>query len=86
MSLTSLLSFSRSNRHYSLQDGERFFDAAQNAHLVANAERYYRLMYYGSRASWNLRDAHMFETLKSILDHHGAQLQGRYLGAQFTHR
>ena len=57
---------------YSLQDGERFFDAAQNAHLIANAERYYRLMYYGSRASWNLRDAHMFETLKSILDHHGA--------------
>ena len=55
----------------SLQDGERFFDASQNARLVANAERYYRLMYYGSRASWNLRDGHMFETLKHILDHHG---------------
>ena len=35
----------------------------QNARLVASAERYYRIMYYGSRASWNLRDEHMFETL-----------------------
>jgi protein-L-isoaspartate(D-aspartate) O-methyltransferase len=54
-----------------LQDGEHFFDAAQNARLVANAERYYRVMYYGSRASWNLRDTHMFETLQNILAHHG---------------
>lgn len=28
-------------------------------------------MYYGSRASWNLRDSHMFETLKNVLEHHG---------------
>lgn len=52
---------------YSKQDGERFFDAAQNAALVEHAERYYRTMYYGSRASWNLRDSHMFETLKHLL-------------------
>ena len=32
--------------------------------MVANAERYYRAMYYGSAASWNLRDTHMFETLE----------------------
>ncbi len=38
-----------------------------NARLVASAERYYRIMYYGSRASWNLRDSHMFETLRSLL-------------------
>jgi erythromycin esterase-like protein len=56
---------------YVLQDGERFFDASQNARLVANAERYYRIMYYGSRASWNLRDSHMFETLKNALEFHG---------------
>src|SRR5690606_11087791 len=43
---------------YAERDGERFFDAAQNARLVASAERYYRIMYYGSRASWNLRDSH----------------------------
>lgn len=53
------------------QDGERFFDAAQNAQIVADAETYYRIMYYGSRASWNLRDSHMFETLKQVMAFRG---------------
>jgi protein-L-isoaspartate(D-aspartate) O-methyltransferase len=61
---------------YAEQDGERFLDAVQNARLVANAERYYRIMYYGSRASWNLRDTHMFDTLKSLLTFHGAGSKG----------
>jgi len=52
---------------YAEHDGERFFDAAQNARVVADAERYYRVMYYGSHESWNLRDRHMFETLDHIL-------------------
>ena len=30
-------------------------------------------MYYGSRASWNLRDSHMFETLKNLLNFHGGR-------------
>ena len=47
---------------YAEHDGERFFDAVQNARLVTNAERYYRIMYYGSRASWNLaRRAHVHD-------------------------
>ena len=50
---------------------ERFFDATRNAKLVADAERYYRVMYYGSRASWNLRDTHMFERLKSVMSYYG---------------
>lgn len=54
-----------------LQNGDQFFDATRNAKLVANAELYYRAMYYGSRLSWNLRDRHMFETLQAILDHVG---------------
>ena len=58
---------------YATHDGERFLDAVQNARLIANAERYYRIMYYGSRASWNLRDSHMFETLQTLLAHHGPQ-------------
>jgi protein-L-isoaspartate(D-aspartate) O-methyltransferase len=61
----------RKRQDYAHMDGGRFLDAAQNAALVANAERYYRIMYYGSRASWNLRDTHMFETLKRIMDDHG---------------
>ena len=66
--LTDLLA---KRRTYAEHDGERFLDAEQNARLVANAERYYRIMYYGSRASWNLRDSHMFETLKNLLAYHG---------------
>lgn len=61
---------------YAGHDGERFLDAVQNARLVANAERYYRIMYYGSRVSWNLRDGHMFETLKALLAHHGPRSMG----------
>jgi protein-L-isoaspartate(D-aspartate) O-methyltransferase len=56
---------------YAMQDGDEFFDAAQNARVVAGAERYYRIMYYGGAASWNLRDQHMFDTLKLILMHRG---------------
>jgi len=61
----------RQRQDYSAQDGDRFFDAARNAALVANAEKYYRVMYYGSRVSWNLRDDHMFETLQHILGFKG---------------
>ncbi len=56
---------------YAERDGERFMDAMQNARLITNAERYYRIMYYGSRASWNLRDTHMFETLKTLFGFYG---------------
>jgi len=61
---------------YAEHDGERFLDALQNAQLVTNAERYYRIMYHGSRASWNLRDQHMFDTLASLLKFHGADSKG----------
>jgi erythromycin esterase-like protein len=58
---------------YARQDGERFLNAAQNARLIASAERYYRIMYYGGAESWNLRDTHMFETLGHLLDARGPQ-------------
>ncbi|MGC2459910.1 MAG: protein-L-isoaspartate(D-aspartate) O-methyltransferase [Steroidobacteraceae bacterium] len=69
--VSMLADLMQKQRAYAEHDGERFLDAVQNARLVANAERYYRIMYYGSRASWNLRDSHMFETLKTLLDFHG---------------
>jgi protein-L-isoaspartate(D-aspartate) O-methyltransferase len=56
---------------YSQSDGDSYFDAAQNARLIAAAERYYRSMYYGGAESWNLRDRHMFETLERVLNAHG---------------
>ena len=52
-------------------DGDELFDATQNARLVAGAERYYRVMYYGAVESWNLRDRHMFDTLLATLEHRG---------------
>ena len=61
---------------YSQRDGGRFFDAAQNARVVKNAERYYRAMYEGSVRSWNLRDTHMFETLQGLLAFYGPRSRG----------
>jgi protein-L-isoaspartate(D-aspartate) O-methyltransferase len=58
---------------YAAKDGEHFLDAVGNARVVANAERYYRAMYYGGSASWNLRDTHMFETLEALLRYHGPE-------------
>lgn len=57
---------------YAADEGrDSFLDAAQNARLVASAERYYRVMYQGGAAGWNLRDSHMFETLAQLLAFNG---------------
>ncbi|HEY6483381.1 MAG TPA: protein-L-isoaspartate(D-aspartate) O-methyltransferase [Steroidobacteraceae bacterium] len=56
---------------YAQQDGDDFRDAAQNARLIASAEHYYRIMYYGGAESWNLRDMHMFNTLQRLLEARG---------------
>ncbi|WP_338057429.1 protein-L-isoaspartate(D-aspartate) O-methyltransferase [Sphingomonas corticis] len=61
----------RKQLDYAAQDGDAFMDAAQNARLIASAERYYRVMYHGGAESWNLRDTHMFETLSHLLDAKG---------------
>lgn len=53
---------------YAAADGETFFDAEQNARVVLAAEGYYRAMYHGAAASWNQRDAHMFDTLTRLID------------------
>lgn len=66
--LTDLL---RQRVAYAADDDSAFVEATQNAMVVANAEKYYRAMYHGSRESWNLRDLHMFETLKLVRAHRG---------------
>jgi len=71
--LATLQDLLRKRMDYSMADGERFFDAEQNARLVANAERYYRTMYYAENSSWNQRDQHMFDTLRSVLAFRGPQ-------------
>jgi erythromycin esterase-like protein len=56
-----------------IKDDEAFFNATQNARVVQAAEQYYRAIYRGSTASWNLRDRHMFNTLQALLEHRGPQ-------------
>ncbi|MDB5395875.1 MAG: protein-L-isoaspartate O-methyltransferase [Rhodospirillales bacterium] len=56
---------------YATKGDESFLDAVQNARLIASAERYYRVMYYGGAESWNLRDTHMFETLEHVMEARG---------------
>lgn len=46
-----------------------FFAAERNAHVVLDAERYYRQMYGGSVSTWNLRDTHMDDTLRALVAH-----------------
>lgn len=50
------------------QNGQdEHLDALMNSRVVKNAEEYYRVMYYGSAESWNLRDQHMFDVLEHLL-------------------
>jgi protein-L-isoaspartate(D-aspartate) O-methyltransferase len=67
----ALVDLLMSRLDYLHRDGEAFFDAEQNARIVAAAEEYYRVMYYGDAVSWNLRDQHMFDTLERLLAHRG---------------
>jgi erythromycin esterase-like protein len=64
-----LMALLKRRLEYAAQDGEYFFSAAQNARIVRAAEQYYRIMYQGSRESWNLRDRHMFDTLQRLMEH-----------------
>jgi len=67
---------------YLAEDGpaaqdEQFF-AERNAYVVLNAEQYYRAMFGRRSNTWNLRDAHMVETLFALRRHLRAQgRQGR---------
>jgi erythromycin esterase-like protein len=68
--ITQLVELRRSASEYASRDGrlaaDALFSAEQNARLVRNAERYYRNMLARGATSWNLRDAHMAETLVEL--------------------
>jgi erythromycin esterase len=53
------------------RDENAFFDALQNAHVVASAERHYRAMADPAIDSWNARVDHMKATITRLLDHYG---------------
>jgi erythromycin esterase-like protein len=63
---------------------DRHFHVEQNARLVANAEEYYRAVFYGRTESWNLRDRHMAETLETLVAHL-EQTQGPTKAAVWAH-
>lgn len=57
--------------HATGHDGavDEHFIAERNAYVVLNAEQYYRAMFKGRASTWNLRDAHMVNTLLSLRKH-----------------
>ena len=71
--IDQLLEMRRHAADFASRDGrvarDEYFFAEQNARLILNAEKYYRTMFHGRVASWNLRDRHMAETLDSLLSH-----------------
>ena len=71
--LAQLVELQRHAADYASRDGrvaaDEFFFAEQNARLVRNAEEYYRNMFAGHVASWNLRDTHMADTLDALASH-----------------
>lgn len=77
--IDQLIELRRRAADYASRDGrvaqDEFFFAEQNARLVLNAERYYRIMFRGRVESWNLRDRHMAETLDALAAHLNAQGQ-----------
>jgi len=71
--VASLAELRRKKGSYLQLDGEEaeddFFQAEQNAMVVANSENYYRTMLRGDVKSWNLRDRHMMDTLLALMTH-----------------
>ncbi|MES2140291.1 MAG: erythromycin esterase family protein [Bacteroidota bacterium] len=54
-------------------DHEAVMSAEQNAHVIVNAERYYRAMVKPGPESWNIRDHHMVDTLNRLIKFHGPE-------------
>ncbi|MBL8631385.1 MAG: erythromycin esterase family protein [Rhodospirillaceae bacterium] len=52
-------------------DSTRFLDPADSARLIENAGSMYRAMYYGLPECAAARDAHMLETLQTLLRYYG---------------
>lgn len=66
-----LLEISRKIPQYNT-DHEAVLSAEQNAHIIADAEKYYRTMLDPGPGSWNIRDRHMVETLDRLMSFHGS--------------
>jgi erythromycin esterase-like protein/predicted phosphoribosyltransferase len=73
--IDQLVDLQRHAPEYAKRDGllveDEAFYAERNAVTVRSAEKYYREMFGGQVASWNLRDRHMVDTLEALADHLG---------------
>jgi erythromycin esterase-like protein/predicted phosphoribosyltransferase len=71
--IDQLVDLQRHAPEYAKRDGllaeDEAFYAERNAVTVQSAEKYYREMFSGQVASWNLRDRHMVDTLEALADH-----------------
>ena len=56
-------------------NGEAWFHAMQNAHVVRDAEAYYRTMFADRTAAWNVRTTHMADTVDLLAQHLGSTAQ-----------
>lgn len=59
------------------EERELYLDLEQNARTVIGAEAYYRQLFYPGVSSWNIRDKHMFQTLRSLDEHISARETGK---------
>jgi erythromycin esterase-like protein/predicted phosphoribosyltransferase len=73
--VAQLVELQRHAAEYAKRDGllaeDEAFYAERNAVTVQAAEKYYREMFGGQVASWNLRDQHMVQTLEALAEHLG---------------
>jgi erythromycin esterase len=53
--------------------------------LQKNAEIYCRKMIQGGTATWNIRDTHMMDTLKQLMEFHGKDDSKSIVWAHNTH-
>ena len=63
----------RRRLEHARRNGDRVLGQPEVPRLVQDAERYYRAMYHGSAAAWNLRERHLFDTLTALLSLHGPE-------------
>ena len=69
--VVKLLQEVRQRAFFYNEDPEAALNTAQNAHIMVEAEKYYRSMLLFNDNSWNIRDHHMMETLERIMEFHG---------------
>lgn len=68
-----LLATIRNKRPANAVDDEEMLSVEQNAHILRNAEKYYRAMIKPGPESWNIRDRHMVDTLDRLTKFYGSQ-------------